>query len=493
VKPVGETQEGQARLLVVGGGLTGLAAAHRAVSRAGAAGRRPGLDVILLEARDRLGGAVWTTQQDGFSLEGGADSFITNKPWAVDLCRELGLGGRLIETDNRHRRSFVVHSGRLVPVPEGFVLMAPSRLLPLLTTPVLSLKGKLRLLLDLAMPRRQEDTDESLAAFVRRRLGREALDRLVQPLVGGIYTADPNELSLKATLPQFASLEREHGSLILAAFRQARAARSAGRNASGARYGLFLSIDEGMGTLPRTLAESLPPGSIRMEAPVRRISRATDRERPWVAELLDGSVIRADSVIVTTEAHASARLLDGLDPGLALQLRSIPYASSAIVQVGYRRDQISHPLDGFGAVVPAVEDRPILAISFLSVKFPSRAPSGTVLMRVFVGGATQPSLFEMDDDEMGRMVLGQIEELLGARGEPILMEVARHPRGMPQYALGHLDRVASIRQSQKRHPGLFLAGNAFEGVGIPDCVRSGREAADSALALLQDASKIAAA
>ncbi len=490
---MGDKQEGLRRVLIVGGGLTGLAAAHRVMSRSANAGRRSPVELVLLEAKNRLGGAIWTEHRDGFTLEGGADSFITNKPWAVDLCREIGLGNRLIETDSRHRRSFVVHSGRLVPVPEGFVLMAPSKLLPLLTTPILSFRGKLRLLLDLIKPARQDEADESLAAFVRRRLGREALDRLVQPLVGGIYTADPNELSLKATLPQFVAMEREHGSLIRAALRQAKASRSADRNASGARYGLFLSIDEGMGTLTRTLAETLPRDAARTEAPVRRISRVVDSEKPWMAELLDGSVIPADAVIVTTEAHASARLLDGLDPDLALQLRSIPYASSAIVQIAFRRDQVSHPLDGFGAVVPIIENRPILAVSFTSVKFPSRALAGTVLMRVFVGGATQPDLYEMDDDEMVRMVRRELAELLGARGEPLLTEVARHPRGMPQYTLGHLDRVASIRESQKRHPGLFLAGNAFEGVGIPDCVRSGREAADAAITMLLEGSKIAAA
>ncbi len=462
---LGEKQEGRARLLIVGGGLTGLAAAHRVTSRVEGPGRRSPIEVVLLEAKDRLGGAIWTEHRDGFTLEGGADSFITNKPWAVDLCREIGLGGRLIETDNRHRRSFVVHSGRLVPVPEGFVLMAPSKLLPLLTTPVLSLRGKLRLLLDLVKPARLDDSDESLAAFVRRRLGREALDRLVQPLVGGIYTADPNELSLKATLPQFVAMEREHGSLIRAALRQARASRSADRTASGARYGLFLSIDDGMGTLPQTLAEKLPPGSIQTESPVRRISRSGERDRPWIAELLDGSVIRADAIIVTTEAHASARLLDGLDADLALQLRSIPYASSAIVQVAYRRDQISHPLDGFGAVVPIIENRPILAVSFTSVKFPCRAPAGTVLMRVFVGGATQPDLFELEDAEMGEMVRGQLADLLGARGEPLLLEVARHPRGMPQYTRGHLDRVSSIRQSLESSPRAFPGGQRLRGRG----------------------------
>ena len=217
--------------MVIGGGLSGLAVAHRLVERAATA-RRP-VEVVVLEAKDRLGGAIWTERRDGFTLEGGADSFITNKPWGVDLCQRLGLGESLIGTDPQHRRSFVVREGRLVPVPEGFVLMAPNRLGPILTTPILSWRGKLRMLMDLVLPRKDDDGDESLASFVKRRLGREALERLVQPLVGGIYTADPAELSLRATLPQFCKMEREHGSLIRAALYNARRNRSAERDASG--------------------------------------------------------------------------------------------------------------------------------------------------------------------------------------------------------------------------------------------------------------------
>jgi len=362
----------------------------------------------------------------------------------------------------------------------------------MLASPILSMRGKMRMLLDLVLRRKRDDSDESLASFVRRRLGREALDRLVQPLVGGIYTADPAELSLMATLPQFPAMEREHGSLILAAIKQARKARSAERSASGARYGLFASLDGGMGLLPRTLAESLPRGVVRTGAAVRRISRA-ESGGTWRVELLDGPPIEAGAVILTTEAHASARLLDGVDPELALQLRSIPYASSAIVTAAYPRDRVAHALDGFGAVVPAIEGRSILAVSFLSVKFPSRAPEGTVLLRVFVGGATQPELFERDDEELGALVREELASLLGVSGDPLLMEISRHPRAMPQYTLGHLDRIDAIRRRVAAHPRLLLAGNAFQGVGIPDCIRSGQEAADAVLAALANPAAPAAA
>ena len=474
------------RVVVIGGGLTGLVAARRLVVRAQAQ-RRP-LDVVLIEAKPRVGGAIWTDRRDGFLLEGGADSFITNKPAGVELCRELGLDGSLIGTDSSRRRSFVVRNGRLLPVPEGFVLMAPSRLGPILTSPILSWRGKLRLLMERFVPRKRDGSDESLASFVKRRLGREALDRLVQPLVGGIYTADPNDLSIRATLPQFPAMERDHGSLI----RASRARPKADRDASGARYGLFVTPADGMEALPKALAASLPAGTIRLDCPVRRIMRP-DPLGPWRIELLDGPPIDASAVLLATEAHASARLVDGFDPDLALHLRSIPYASSAIATVAYRRDAIAHPLDGFGAVVPSAEGRSILAVSFSSIKFPNRAPADSVLLRVFVGGATQPELFDLDDAAIAALVRRELGELLGAAGEPLFLEVARHPRGMPQYTLGHLDRVAAIRRLQSLHPGLYLCGNAFDGVGIPDCIRSAQSSADSLLDSLADSSRRAVA
>ena len=474
------------RVIVIGGGLTGLAAAHRLV--AGSAHLRRPIQVKLLEAKDRLGGAIWTDRRDGFLLEGGADSFITNKPAGIDLCREIGLSDQLIGTDATRRRSFVVRSGRLVPVPDGFVMMAPSRLAPILTSPILSWRGKLRVLLEPFVPRKTDESDESLGAFAKRRLGREAFERLVQPLVGGIYTADPNDLSLAATLPQFAAMERDHGSLSRAGRRQSREDRAG----SGARYGLFASLKNGMDGLPRALASALPIGVIETNAPVRRIIRP-DPAGPWRVELLEGPPIEAAAVLLASEAHASARLVDGFDPELSLQLRSIPYASSIVANVAFRRDAIAHPLDGFGVVVPAIEGRSILAASFTSVKFPGRAPADSVLLRVFVGGATQPDLFDLDDSAIERLLQRELAELLGASGDPLFTEIARHPRGMPQYTMGHLDRVAAIRARQAKHAGLALAGNAFGGVGIPDCIRSGQEQADAILAALGGATRRAVA
>jgi oxygen-dependent protoporphyrinogen oxidase len=480
-----------ARVIVIGGGLSGLAAAHRIHERS-RSGRRS-VELIVLEAKDRTGGVIRTDRIDGFCVEGGPDSFITNKPWGIELCQRLGLTDQLVETDTHHRRSFVVKSGRLVPVPEGFVVMAPLRLTPMLTTPILSWRGKLRFLMDLLIPRRDDDSEESLAAFVRRRMGREALDRLVQPLVASIYTADPKDLSLKATLPQFLAMERDHRSLILAGQRESRrrGARHAERQASGARYGMFVTLAEGMDALPKALAQALPPGTIRTDTSVRRISR-NEPSSPWLVELLDGPPLEADAVVIATEAHAAARFLDAHDPGLSLQLRAIPYASSLIVNVAYRRDQISHPLDGFGAVVPAIEARSILAVSFLSVKFPNRAPAGTVLLRVFIGGATHPEHFELDDPAVTELVERELGSLIGASGEPLLVRIGRHPRSMPQYILGHLDRVATIRRHLAKYSRLYLAGIAYDGVGIPDCIHAAEQTADALMDALANPAASAA-
>jgi oxygen-dependent protoporphyrinogen oxidase len=371
--------------------------------------------------------------------------------------------------------------------------MAPHRLAPLLTTPILSWRGKLRLLMDLFLPRRDDEIEESLAGFVRRRLGREALDRLVQPLVAGIYTADPTNLSLKATLPQFLAMEREHRSLILAGWREARRGgqRHLTRQASGARYGMFVTLNGGMDTLPTALAAALGPERLHLNTAVRRIIR-NEPISPWLVELLDGSPLEADAVILATEAHAAARVLDAQDPGLALQFRAIPYASSVIVNVAFRRDQIQHPLDGFGAVVPAIEGRSILAVSFLSVKFPNRAPAGTVLLRVFIGGATQADYFDLDDPAIADLVRRELADLIGASGDPLFLRIGRHPRSMPQYILGHLDRVAAIRRKLARHPRLYLAGIAYDGVGIPDCIHAAERTADTLLDALANPAASAA-
>ncbi len=458
-------------IVVIGGGIAGLAAAHRVRER------DPNARVTVLEASARLGGAVWTERVPGFVIEGGADSFLTEKPWAMDLVRRLGLEDRLVRTRDEQRRTFIVRAGKLYPLPEGFLMMAPTKLAPLMTSGLFSLAGKLRMALDLVLPRRSADDDESLADFVRRRLGQEALERAAQPLVGGIYTADPTRLSLAATMPRFIEMERRHRSIILAMRRQAKAAA---RSDSGARWSLFASFADGMQTLVEALARRLPEGAVRLATQVTGIERTA--MGGWRIALDRGEAVDASQLVLATPAFVSAELVRPLDPMLADRLASIRYASSAIVTLAYARAQVPHPLDGFGFVVPAVEGRRIIAGSFSSVKYAGRAPSDRVLMRVFLGGALAEHLATLPDEELVAAARAELAELLGVRGDPVFVRIARHLRAMPQYDLGHLARVAAIEASVDRLGGLAVAGNAYRGVGIPDCIHSGERAVDGLIA-----------
>ena len=472
------------QVVIIGGGISGLAAAHRLIEL-NLESREP-LQLTLLEAGPRLGGVISTEHREGFLIEAGPDSFISEKPEALDLAQRLGLTAELIETNKEHRRSFIVRHGKLRPVPAGFQLLAPSQLWPFLTSDILSLKGKARLALDLFLPRgvsANGTSDESLADFVRRRLGQEVLTRVAQPMIGGIYTADPERLSLRATMPRFMEMEREHRSLIRALWRQS----SAGT--SGARYSLFLSFAAGMQTLTDRLAERIEASSndsggprILLNAKVERL--ALEAEPPgasnpgrWKILTRAGETLSADAVCLALPAYASAQLLRDLDPALANSLEAIPFASTATVNLAYKRSDVSHPLNGFGFVVPFVEKRTLLACTFSSVKFAGRAPAGHVLLRAFVGGSLQPEMFELDDEEMIRRVGDDLRALLGVSRPPLFAHMARWAHSMPQYHVGHAEQIKQIEERVGLLPGLTLAGNAFQGPGIPDCVRSGEAAA----------------
>ncbi|MFQ5521062.1 MAG: protoporphyrinogen oxidase [Candidatus Methylomirabilia bacterium] len=460
------------RVAVVGGGIAGLASAHRLVELSRERGI--GLELSLLEARDRLGGTIATERSQGFLIEAGPDSFLSEKPWALALCERLGITNRLVRTDDRFRKTFVVHRGRLHPLPEGFQLLAPTRLRPLLASPLFSWFGKLRMGLDLILPRGGSGHDESLGSFVRRRLGREALERVAQPLIAGIYAGDPDELSLAATMPRFLEMERRHRSLILALWRASHGAPEQLKGASGARWSLFLTFAEGMEELVRVLSERLPHGSIRLKEEVLAVQRT---DSCWVVRFAGGGVIEADSVILATPAYLTASLIRSVDPALARLLEAIPYAPSATVSLAYRRSDIPHPLDGFGFVVPRIEGRPILACTFSSVKYAGRAPEGFVLLRLFVGGALNEAALQEDDEALVALCRAQLAELLGVTAPPCLTRLHRFVAALPRYQVSHLERVAAIERLLTEHQGLRVAGSAYSGVGIADCVRTGEEAA----------------
>jgi oxygen-dependent protoporphyrinogen oxidase len=460
------------RFVIIGGGISGLAAAHRVLELNQAA------QVTILEASDRLGGTIQTERRDGFLLERGPDSFISEKPQAIALAKRLGLESQLIQTNEEYRRSFIVRRGRLRAVPEGFQLMAPSRMWPFITSDIFSLPGKMRMAADLFLPRKSANgsTDESLASFVRRRLGEEALARMAQPMVGGIYTADPETLSLRATLPRFLDMEQKHRSLILAMLRQGRAQKT---GTSGARYSLFVSFEQGMQVLVDAVTR------IKADLRVKTRAQRLSFDHGWTITTDKDEHVKADAVCLAVPAYVAASLLSDTHPGLAEKLRAVKYASTATINFGYRRAAIKHPLNGFGFVVPLIEKRSLIACTFSNVKFSGRAPEGHVLLRAFAGGALQPEIFALDEAKMARRVEADLRELLGVSEEPLFVEVAKWERSMPQYEVGHLERVSEIERMAGELPGLALAGNAYRGAGIPDCIRSG-EAAAEFLTGLQD-------
>jgi oxygen-dependent protoporphyrinogen oxidase len=461
------------KLVIVGGGIAGLSAAHRAVELARERGQA--LDLTLLEARERLGGTVASERVDGFLVEAGPDSFLSEKPWALALCGRLGVEDRLVRTDDRFRKVFVWYRGRLHPLPDGFQLLAPTAMLPFATSSLFSLPGKLRMALDLVLPRGGGD-DESLGAFVRRRLGAEALERVAQPLVAGIYTADPDDLSLTATMPRFIELERKERSVILGLRRALRRAPLPGT--SGARWSLFVTFAGGMEEFVTALAARLPVGAVALKQRVSGLARTGARWRVTTAE---GVGVEADRVILATESHATARLTRYVDPALATLLEEIPYASAATVSLGYRRADVPHALDGFGFVVPRSEGKALLAGTFSSVKYPGRAPAGHVLIRGFLGGMLNAGMLAEDDEALVTRARGELRAALGIVAAPVLTRLHRWPASMPQYRVGHLTRVETIERVLAALPGLALAGAAYRGVGIADCVRSGEAAAEQAL------------
>ncbi len=439
-----------ADVIIVGGGIGGLVAAFHA--------RRRGLAVVLLEAADRLGGVIRTTIEQGCTLEHGPDSLVSIKPGGLELVRDLGLESRLIGVPEAARRSLIARHGRLIPVPDGLYLLAPGRILPFARSPLISWPGKLRMALDLVLPRRAAGApEESLAAFVRRRLGREALEAIAQPMVSGIYTADPERLSLAATMPQFLELERTHGSLIRGMMARMRQQKQASQGASGPRYGLFLSLEGGLQLLVDTLIERLNGSEIHLGCAVDRIHRV---DGTWQVEA-GGQSWQAPRVVVATPAHAAALLLDG---ELATELAAIPYAGVATVNLAFHGNFTLPQAAGF--VIPASEGRSTIACTIAHAKYPGRAPSGTTLLRAFVGGAMHEDRLALDDATLIRQTLVDLRSYLGNLSEPHLARVHRWPKAMAQYVVGHQQRVARIRALTPA--GLHLVGNGFDGVGIPD-------------------------
>jgi oxygen-dependent protoporphyrinogen oxidase len=470
------------RVAIIGAGIAGLSTAYYLHKLAQQAGQL--LEITLLEKEQRMGGSILTEEADGFLMEGGPDCFISEKPWALRLCRELGLEGEVVGTNQELGRTFILWGGGLHEIPEGFMLLAPTSLWPFVTSSLFRFTGKLRMGLDLVIPRKRSNEEESLAGFVRRRLGREALERIAEPLVAGIHAGDPETMSLKSTLPRFIDLEQKYRSLIWGMRQRKRQFAHI-----SARYTMFITLREGMEGMISALMNALPPDTCSLGQEVVEVERIADKsaKNPGYHLSIKGKkrALAADAVVMATPAFGTARLLQGVDETIAQELNTIPYCSTATINLAYERSHIDHPLDGYGFVVPRLEKRNIMAATFSSVKFPGRAPRGKALLRCFVGGAKNEAIVSWGDSKLLATVRGDIEEILGIRGEPILTRIYRWKKSMPQYTLGHEEKLARIEQGLSKLPGLYLTGSAYRGIGISDCVHEAEFTAEQVLEFIK--------
>lgn len=464
------------KIAVVGGGIAGLASAYRLEKTA----RDPDLELTihLFEREGRLGGKILTERADGFVIEGGPDAFVSTKPWGLALARELGLDDCLVGANTENRRVYVWRDGGLVELPDGLAMMMPTKIWPMVKTELLSPMGKARMGLDFFLPARNDAEEESLGAFVSRRLGRQAYERLIEPLMSGIYAGDGDQLSLRATFPLLKDWEQEYGSLTRGALALRRKQASSNR-AKGCRS-IFLTFGNGLSELVDVMVEMLPHVHMRLSTSVESIDFVnghfllhTPEAEPF------------DAVILATPAYASGEILRDMHPEMARSLRGIPYVSAATVSLAFSEKDLGHALDGHGYVIPRSAGRDALGCTWTSTKFPHRAPEGLALLRVFIGRAGREEQALASERDLVRMARREIAATMGIEAKPNLARVFRWPAAMPQYNLGHLERLDQIERQRERWPGLYLAGAAYRGIGIPDCIHSGELAAEAALELLE--------
>ncbi|MBX3189718.1 MAG: protoporphyrinogen oxidase [Labilithrix sp.] len=461
------------RVVIVGGGITGLATAH-ALEKS----REP-CQVRIIEAGPGLGGNIVTIRHNGFTIDGGPDSWVATKPHATRLAKAVGLGDELIGTRPDSRKVYIVWQRRLHPMPEGLVLGIPTEWRPFAQTELFGLDTKLRALLEPLVPKKtfSGDDDETIASFVSRRLGSDIAERIAGPLLGGIFAGDPESLSVRACVPQLVEAEAKHGSLVMA-MRELRRARQEAGARSDAAASTFLSVKRGLGDFVTTVAHRLRDAEIMTGRAATRVVRLDDDPRGRWAIETPTETLYADHVALTVPARAASRLVADLDPSLSAKLAEVAYVSTATVFLAYRTYDVRHPLDAAGFLVPRAENRPILACTFVSSKWDHRAPSGQALLRVFFGGAAGEHWLARDDDALTRLAREQLSDLLGIERPPVFSRVFRFDRASPQPTVGHLARMRRILANVDAHPGLHVGGNGYVGTGIPDAIRQGEEIAE---------------
>ena len=461
------------RIAIIGGGISGLSAAMT-LERARAAGAP--IAYRIYEAGPRLGGVLLTEHIDGCVVEGGPDSFLTEKSWGLDFVRSIGLGDQLISSNDAERKTYILVNGRLEPIPDGLMFMVPTRIAPIVTSRLFSLPAKIRMAREYFQKPQASGKDETVAELVDRHFGPEMVDRLADPLLAGVYGGDASQLSAAAVLPRFVEMEKKYGSLsrgMLAARKQMAAAA---RTQSAPRP-LFTSLKEGMRQLVRAIEPKLQPGAVSVSNPVVGLTRSRSG---WLVAAIQGPPEEFDAVVLSLPATAASALLRNIAPPLSDELSHISYSSSITVNLGYLRSDLASLPPGFGFLVPRSEGRRMLACTFVHVKFPHRAPENRGILRCFIGGARDESVFDLADEELVDMVRSNLADILQLTAEPCFQRVYRWRGAMAQYTSGHLARVQRIRQLQSGIPGLYLAGNAYQGIGVPDCIASGESAAKSA-------------
>ncbi|HEY6008013.1 MAG TPA: protoporphyrinogen oxidase, partial [Geobacteraceae bacterium] len=455
----------------------GLATAYLLRQKAQRAGVE--LEVRLLEREPRVGGKIWSRKEEGYLCEWGPNGFLDNKPQTLELCRDLGADGQLLRSNDNARKRFIYSGGRLNQLPENGAAFLKSHLI--------SWPGKLRLAMEPFIPQYRGSEDETLAAFGRRRLGDEALAKLIAPMVSGIFAGNPETMSLKSCFPRIAELEAEYGGLIKAMIRLAKkkkreiAEGKAVASAAGPG-GVLTSFRDGIQTLTDILTAAVGAGVVRTGLDVQRMAQG--ESAPWRVETA-AAELEADAVVLATPAHASARILAGLDTGLSSVLDQIPYSSMTVVCFGYARERISHDLAGFGYLIPKEEGLNTLGTLWDSSIFENRAPEGRVMLRSMLGGACFPGYVKLDDAEVERRVRDDLERTMGITSPPDFIRIFRHEQAIPQYTVGHGKRLDALAERLAARPGLFLTGNSYRGIGLNDCVAAAHRAAGEVVAHLR--------
>ena len=473
-------------VIVIGGGISGLSAAYTLCRQAGEAGLP--LDCTVLEAAPVWGGKIVTHRVGDLIMEAGPDSFLSQKPWALELCEQLGLADQLINTNPMEKKAFVFSRGRLHELPEGLVTFVPHQLGPFLRSGLLSWHGLARMGLDLVIPKQRTERDESLASFFRRRFGAEAFERVMEPLMAGIYAGDAEQMSLRATFPRFHELEQRHGSVIRGMMAARKARLAPGRGSAPGRT-MFVTLRNGLGDLTDTLVERLRKDGAILKASTRVAALRVRSHQlgRWMYDVIsdEGSAISADALIIALPAYGASDLVRPLSPAAAGLLEQIPYASTATVSLVYESRALTTRLEGSGFVVPRVEGRELLAATWTSLKWPHRASPHDVSVRCYVGGVGREAVLRQDDDLLIGCVREELRAIAGITATPRYVEVNRWERAMPQYLLEHVELVGRIEAAMSRFGGLALTGAAYHGVGIPDCVKDGTRAATALVEYLR--------